>query len=192
MNEKKAPEIRFKGFEDDWEQRKYSDVIKLVSGQDFPPSQYNEDGYGIPYLTGASCIYNGHTVAVRWTPEPRCIAEKGDTVLVCKGSGYGAIAVVDQEKAHIARQFMTLKAQDKVLDKVFNYYLLHTVIEAIKSDARGLIVGIARDAVLNQSVFIPSLDEQVKIGKYLANLDNLITLHQRKLKYIDLYGKRGI
>lgn len=180
MTQKKKPVLRFKGFTDDWEQRKYSNVINLISGQDFEPSQYNENKEGIPYLTGASCIENGHTVAVRWTQTPRCIAEKGDTVLVCKGSGYGTIAVVDQEKAHIARQFMAVKAIDGEIDKAFNYYLLYSVIESIKKDARGLIAGIARDAVLNQPVLIPNIDEQVKIAHSLTNLDNLITLHQRK------------
>lgn len=177
---KKVPAVRFTGFTGDWEQRKYSNVINLISGQDFEPSQYNENKEGIPYLTGASCIENGHTVAVRWTQTPRCIAEKGDTVLVCKGSGYGTIAVVDQEKAHIARQFMAVKAIDGEIDKAFNYYLLYSVIESIKKDARGLIAGIARDAVLNQPVLIPNIDEQVKIAHSLTNLDNLITLHQRK------------
>ena len=167
-----------------WEQRKYSNVINLISGQDFEPSQYNENKEGIPYLTGASCIENGHTVAVRWTQTPRCIAEKGDTVLVCKGSGYGTIAVVDQEKAHIARQFMAVKAIDGEIDKAFNYYLLYSVIESIKKDARGLIAGIARDAVLNQPVLIPNIDEQVKIAHSLTNLDNLITLHQRKYEML--------
>lgn len=181
---RKKPILRFKGFTDDWEQRKYSNVINLISGQDFEPSQYNENKEGIPYLTGASCIENGHTVAVRWTQTPRCIAEKGDTVLVCKGSGYGTIAVVDQEKAHIARQFMAVKAIDGEIDKAFNYYLLYSVIESIKKDARGLIAGIARDAVLNQPVLIPNIDEQVKIAHSLTNLDNLITLHQRKYEML--------
>lgn len=34
-----------------WEQRKYAEVIELLSGQDFNPDEYNEDGIGIPYLT---------------------------------------------------------------------------------------------------------------------------------------------
>ncbi|WP_317423241.1 restriction endonuclease subunit S [uncultured Acidaminococcus sp.] len=192
QNGKRVPEIRFAGFTDDWEQRKYSNVINLISGQDFEPSQYNENKEGIPYLTGASCIENGHTVAVRWTQTPRCIAEKGDTVLVCKGSGYGTIAVVDQEKAHIARQFMAVKAIDGEIDKAFNYYLLYSVIESIKKDARGLIAGIARDAVLNQPVLIPNIDEQVKIAHSLTNLDNLITLHQRKLEKLQNLKKAAL
>lgn len=77
QNEQKIPEIRFEGFTEAWEQRKYAEVIELLSGQDFNPEEYNEDGIGIPYLTGASCIENGCTTAVRWTEKPRCIVEKG-------------------------------------------------------------------------------------------------------------------
>lgn len=178
----KTPKLRFSGYTDDWEQRKYAGVIELLSGQDFNPEEYNEDGIGIPYLTGASCIENGCTTAVRWTEKPRCIAEKGDTVLVCKGSGYGTIATVNQEKAHIARQFMALKVKKHELDNRFNYFLLNSVVENIKTDARGLIAGIARDAVLKQEIVIPCLNEQTKIGEYFENLDDLITLHQRKLE----------
>ena len=174
----KKPAIRFEDYTEDWEQRKYAEVIELLSGQDFNPEEYNEDGIGIPYLTGASCIENGYTTAVRWTENPRCIAEKGDTVLVCKGSGYGGIATVNQEKAHIARQFMALKVKKYELDNKFNYYLLNSVVENIKADARGLIAGIARDAVLKQEIVVPYLNEQRKIGEYFSNLDNLITLHQ--------------
>ena len=178
----KTPKLRFSGYTDNWEQRKYAEVIELLSGQDFNPEEYNEDGIGIPYLTGASCIENGCTTAVRWTEKPRCIAEKGDTVLVCKGSGYGTIATVNQEKAHIARQFMALKVKKHELDNRFNYFLLNSVVENIKTDARGLITGIARDAVLKQEIVIPCLNEQTKIGEYFENLDHLITLHQRKLE----------
>ena len=189
QNGAKAPEIRFEGFTEDWEQRKYAEVIELLSGQDFNPEEYNEDGIGIPYLTGASCIKNGCTTAVRWTETPRCIAEKGDTVLVCKGSGYGAIATVNQEKAHIARQFMALKVKKHELDNRFNYFLLNSVVENIKTDVRGLIAGIARDAVLKQKIAVPCLNEQRKIGEYFSNLDHLITLHQRRYEELQKIKK---
>ncbi|WP_456299756.1 restriction endonuclease subunit S [Paenibacillus sonchi] len=175
------PKWRFAGFTDAWEQRKYGEVIDLLSGQDFSPSEYNDTCNGIPYMTGASCIVGKETIVNRWTTVPRCLAEKGDVLLVCKGSGYGAIAVLAQEKAHIARQFMALKNLPN-LDKVFNFYLLNSVIENIKKDARGLIAGIARDAVIKQEISIPSLEEQSQIGVFFNKIDNLITFHQRKLE----------
>ena len=174
-----VPAIRFAGFTDAWEQRKYGDVIELLSGQDFEPSQYNEVGDGIPYMTGASCIVNGSTIEYRWTLVPRCIAYQGEVLLVCKGSGYGTLARLGQEKAHIARQFMDLRCTD-VLNNTFNYYLAFSVVKEIKKNARGLIAGIDRSAILKQAVSIPQLAEQEKIGQYFSYLDHLITLHQRK------------
>lgn len=180
MQEKaNVPAIRFAGFTDAWEQRKYGDVIELLSGQDFEPSQYNEVGDGIPYMTGASCIVNGSTIENRWTLVPRCIAYQGEVLLVCKGSGYGTLARLGQEKAHIARQFMDLRCTD-VLNNTFNYYLAFSVVKEIKKNARGLIAGIDRSAILKQAVSIPQLAEQEKIGQYFSYLDHLITLHQCK------------
>ena len=180
MQEKaNVPAIRFAGFTDAWEQREYGDVIELLSGQDFEPSQYNEVGDGIPYMTGASCIVNGSTIENRWTLVPRCIAYQGEVLLVCKGSGYGTLARLGQEKAHIARQFMDLRCTD-VLNNTFNYYLAFSVVKEIKKNARGLIAGIDRSAILKQAVSIPQLAEQEKIGQYFSYLDHLITLHQCK------------
>ena len=175
------PEIRFAGFTDPWEQRKYSDVIDLLSGQDYEPSAYNDERIGIPYMTGASCVIEGKTIVNRWTLTPKCIANKGDVLLVCKGSGCGTIAVMMQERAHIARQFMALKCKPG-LNKRFNFYLANSVIDDIKKDARGLIAGIAREAVLAEDVCIPGMEEQYQIGELLTKLDDLITLHQCKPK----------
>ena len=100
--------------------------------------------------------------------------------MVCKGSGYGTIATVNQEKAHIARQFMALKVKKHELDHRFNYFLLNSIMGNIKTDARGLIAGIARHAVLKQEIVIPCLNEQTKIGEYFDNLDKMITLHQQQ------------
>ncbi len=176
----RVPEIRFQGFHDDWRQCKYGDVINLLSGQDFSPSEYNDSGYGIPYMTGASCILDGKSIVNRWTTIPKCIAEKGDVLLVCKGSGYGTLARLIQEKAHIARQFMSLRCAD-ALDQNFNFYLASSVVENIKRNARGLIAGVDRSAILNQNISLPNIDEQRQVGSYLNNLDQLIEIYQHKL-----------
>ena len=101
-------EISFAGNPTKWEKHKMGDLITLQSGQDFVPSDYNDQGEGLPYMTGASCIVDGRTVVSRWTTIPRCFAYRGDTLLVCKGSGSGAVVMLPQDKVHIARQFMAL------------------------------------------------------------------------------------
>ncbi len=48
------------------------------------------------------------------------------------------------------------------------------------------IKGITKDDLLTKEIMVPEKDEQCKIGEYFRNLDNLITLHQRKLKNLKI------
>ena len=173
-------QVSFSAKPQKWDKYKMGDLISLQSGQDFAPSEYNDQEIGVPYMTGASCIVKGETVVSRWTQTPRCYAYKGDTLLVCKGSGSGAVVRLTQEKAHIARQFMSLRANEKMTSD-FCYYLTGFLSDRIKRNATGLIEGIDRGTVLNQTVFLPPLHEQKKIARFFSKLDFTITAHENML-----------
>ena len=166
-----------------WDKYTMRDLISLQSGQDFAPAEYNDQGLGIPYMTGASCIVNGETVVSRWTQTPRCYAYRGDTLLVCKGSGSGAVVKLSQEKVHIARQFMSLRPNEKMTSD-FCYYLTVFLSDKIKQNATGLIEGIDRGTVLNQTVFLPPLHEQKKIASYFSKLDFVLSSQEIMLERI--------
>ena len=166
-----------------WDKYTMRDLISLQSGQDFAPAEYNDQGLGIPYMTGASCIVNGETVVSRWTQTPRCYAYRGDTLLVCKGSGSGAVVRLSQEKVHIARQFMSLRPNEKMTSD-FCYYLTVFLSDKIKQNATGLIEGIDRGTVLNQTVFLPPLHEQKKIASYFSKLDFVLSSQEIMLDKI--------
>jgi len=170
--------------ESQWKKCYMGDVITLQSGQDFVPSDYNDNGTGIPYMTGASCIVDDKTVVSRWTTKPRCMAYKDDTLLVCKGSGSGAVVKLAQKEAHIARQFMALQC-NSAITKDFCFYLTLYLSNRIKQAATGLIEGIDRKTVLNQEIMLPSIDEQNKIANFLSNYDNIIYAHKTYLAYIN-------
>ena len=173
-------QVSFSAKPQKWDKYKMGDLISLQSGQDFAPAEYNDQEIGVPYMTGASCIVKGETVVSRWTQVPRCYAYKGDTLLVCKGSGSGAVVRLTQEKAHIARQFMSLRANEKMTSD-FCYYLTGFLSDRIKRNATGLIEGIDRGTVLNQTVFLPPLHEQKKIARFFSKLDFTITAHENML-----------
>ena len=166
-----------------WDEYTMRDLISLQSGQDFAPAEYNDQGLGIPYMTGASCIVNGETVVSRWTQTPRCYAYRGDTLLVCKGSGSGAVVKLSQKKVHIARQFMSLRPNEKMTSD-FCYYLTVFLSDKIKQNATGLIEGIDRGTVLNQTVFLPPLHEQKKIASYFSKLDFVLSSQEIMLDKI--------
>ena len=173
-------QVSFSAKPQKWDKYKMGDLISLQSGQDFAPAEYNDQEIGVPYMTGASCIVKGETVVSRWTQTPRCYAYKGDTLLVCKGSGSGAVVRLTQEKVHIARQFMSLRANEKMTSD-FCYYLTGFLSDRIKRNATGLIEGIDRGTVLNQTVFLPLLHEQKKIARFFSKLDFTITAHENML-----------
>ena len=73
---------------DSWEWTRFGQVISLLSGTDFKPEEYNDARKGTPYITGASSLSDDGVLLNRWTETPRVIANRGDVLLVCKGSGY--------------------------------------------------------------------------------------------------------
>ena len=174
-------EISFAGNQAKWEKHKMGDLITLQSGQDFAPSDYNDQGEGTPYMTGASCIVDGRTVVSRWTIIPRCFAYRGDTLLVCKGSGSGAVVMLSQDEVHIARQFMALRPHES-MTKEFCFYLTLHLSEKIKQSATGLIEGIDRKTVLKQDVLLPSITEQEQITNFLLAIEKTLLIQEGVLK----------
>ena len=183
-------ELTFAENKPTWERHKLGELIFLQSGQDFAPSDYNDHGEGIPYMTGASCIVDGKTVVSRWTSTPRCLAYYGDTLLVCKGSGSGAVVMLSQEKVHIARQFMALRPHE-VMTKGFCFFLTLYLSEKMKQSATGLIEGIDRKTVLNQDVLLPSIWEQEKIVSFLSAIEKNLLAQERTLKNL-VSTKKGL
>jgi type I restriction enzyme, S subunit len=131
---------------ENWKWVRLGDVIELLSGQDFPPEKYNDMNKGIPYITGASSLSNMGVIINRWTEQPRCIANTGDVLLVCKGSGYGKIVICDVKKAHVARQIMTIKNSD-LLNMSYLKYFLNASHSLIKGRGQGVIPCIDRKSV---------------------------------------------
>ena len=178
--EKPLPEITEdeKPFDipESWMWVRFGAVISLVSGTDFKPEEYNDQGRGTVYITGASNLSKNGVAISRWTETPRNLAYLGDILLVCKGSGYGKTVFCDVDKAHIARQIMAIKRMDS-LNMRFARYFLQANITYLKTKGQGVIPGIDRASVLNVPFPLPPLAEQKRI---VAKIEEL-------LPYIDRY-----
>ena len=165
---------------DSWEWVRLGDIIELQSGQDFSPSKYSDtDKDGTPYITGASSFTENGVLENRWTKCPKCIATKGDILLVCKGSGYGKVTICNLEEAHIARQIMAIK-QRAYLNITYIKFFLMARIKLIKKNGQGVIPGISRDIVLNLLFPLPPLAEQHRI---VTKLEELLPLCQQLASY---------
>lgn len=161
---KKIPNIRFDGFAEDWEQRKFSDVVDIGSGMD-----YKRLGEGdIPvYGTG------GYMLSV-----DKALSEDKDAI------GIGRKGTID--KPYILRApFWTVDTLFYCVPKD-NYDLdftscLFQNVDWKKKDESTGVPSLSKLIINNVETATPIYDEQKKIGDYFRNLDNLITLHLRKL-----------
>ena len=161
---RKTPKLRFKGFTDAWEQRKFSDVVEIGSGMD-----YKHLGIGdIPvYGTG------GYMLSV-----DVALSENNDAI------GIGRKGTID--KPYILRApFWTVDTLFYCIPKYnhnldFTNCLFQNVDWKNKDESTG-VPSLSKVIINNIETSIPSYEEQKKIGEYFKSFDNLITLHQRKL-----------
>lgn len=158
---------------DGWAFVRLKELWELVSGRDLSPSEYNADGDGIPYITGASNFANGRVSLVRWTTTPQVITKTGDLLLTCKGT-IGEMAFNNFGDAHIARQVMAIR-NTFALNPEYLALCITAYISAIKDAAKGLIPGISREDILNLILPIPSLNYQIRVVEQVAKLKSLLT-----------------
>ena len=164
---------------DGWTFVRLKGLWELISGRDLSPSEYNADGAGIPYITGASNFVDGKVELVRWTTSPQVITETGDLLLTCKGT-VGEMAFNSFGSAHIARQIMAIR---NIFDLNSEYLALCMgfYINAIKNTAKGLIPGISREDILNLILPVPPLNYQARVIERVAALTNILITIEKSL-----------
>lgn len=171
-NEKPLPDIEEEeipfDIPENWRWVRMGNIINLLSGQDLQSDRYSENNIGIPYLTGASNFKDGDLIINRYTSSGTSIAYNGDLLLTCKGT-IGEMAFINFEKAHIARQIMSIS---KIGNMSLRYIklCLENFILKLKSNARSIIPGIDRKVLLSLLVPIPPIEEQQRIVERLEAL----------------------
>lgn len=191
MMSKKSPQLRFEGFTDDWEERKFKDnIVSIQTGTNLLGSAVNEGtplikmgnlqrGYfsfkKLEYLDSNSNVgsedivnYGDFLFNTRNTLE-----------LVGKGATWTGISGKYAFNSNIAR------FKFDGIDTIFFNYLYNTqqVISQVHARAVGTTsVSAVYPRDLNSLLYyLPSIEEQQKIGSFFKQLDDTLALHQRKL-----------
>ena len=192
----RVPRIRFKGFEEDWEQRKLGGVVGITSGfmSDFLLSD------GKYHLTRIETIADGIVDENRVgysneKPDDMYLLKHGDILYsnINSISHMGKVAKY-QGNSPLYHGINLLRLQpENNINSDFLLYLLNT--EKCRNWAKTRANQAVSQASINQSLLttqeiaISSFEEQKKIGDYFHNLDHLITLHQRKLEKLKIIKK---
>ena len=167
MKTNSVPKIRFKGFTDDWEQRKLGEFADIVTGK-LDANAMKEDGEYDFYTSGIQ----KYKIDVPAFEGPAItIAGNGATV--------GYMHLADGKFNAYQRTYVLSAFQAN--RKFLFYEIGNKLPQKIAQEARtGNIPYIVMDMLTDLQIFIPPEHEQSKIGEYFSNLDRLITLHQRK------------
>ena len=183
------PEIRFKGYTDEWEQRKLGELTEIGDIDHRMPASVDD---GIPYLMTGDFVgenelnfddvkniseedYNLLSRKIR--------PEQGD-ILFARYASVGAVRYVDfSRKFLISYSCAIIKQSNKINSRYLYHYLTSEGAQnQIKLETKtGSQANIGIDSMKKYiNISVPCNEEQEKIGQYFANLDSLITLHQRK------------
>lgn len=188
QNGASVPEIRFKDFTDPWEQRKISELAEKTYGGGTPTTSNETFWNGnIPWIQ-SSDIVDGKLMGV----EPRkYITQTGlnssATQLVPKNSiaiitrvGVGKLAYMPFSYS-TSQDFLSLSKLNT--EPFFTVYACYKKLQSELNTVQGTsIKGITKDELLAKTISVPVYSEQKQIGSFFAQLDTLITLHQRKLE----------
>lgn len=166
-NKEKVPKIRFPGFTEPWEQRKLGEVVDVRSGRDY---KHLSEGCVPVYGTGGYMLSVNE--ALSYDKDAIGIGRKGtiDKPYVLKAPFWTVDTL-----------FYAIPKDQYNLDFVFNIFQL--INWKMKDESTG-VPSLSKTAINDVDIFIPKSLEQEKIGAYFHKIDNLITLHQRKLNHL--------
>lgn len=193
----KVPRIRFKGFTGDWEQRKLVDIATMharIGWQNLRTSEFLDDGdyyliTGTDFKDGRIDFSNCHYVAKERYDQDKNIQIHNGSILITKDGTLGKVAYIsglNKPATLNAGVFnVVIKANDVDEKYLYHYLAGPFLMDYVSKRATGgTIKHLNQNILVDFPVVLPSYDEQKKIGETLQDLDNLITLHQRKLNQL--------
>ena len=200
QNGSKVPEIRFKGFTDEWEQRKFGEITELKSASRVHKDEWTSNG--VPFYRSSDVM-----AAINGTENEKAFIseelyeklskvsgklEEGD-ILVTGGGSVGNPYIVPDNKPLYTKDADLLWIKNK--GKFHPYFLYEFFFSPTFRNYLGSIshVGTIAHYTITQlsdtPICLPSFDEQKEVGEYFQSLDNLITLHQRKPPFTRILRK---
>ena len=187
-----VPEIRFAGFTDPWEQRKLGEVGKARSGVGFPDSEQGGT-VGTPFFKVSDMNTAGNenemTVANNYVTDAQIAARRWSPIEELPAIFFAKVgAAVMLNRKRLCRfpflldnNTMAYSLSKDWWDADFAKALFETV-DLTSLVQVGALPSYNAGDIESMEIWLPNLREQKEIGAYFKSLDNLITLHQRKLE----------
>jgi type I restriction enzyme S subunit len=182
-NGSKFPQLRFAGFADDWEQRKLNEVSDIYDGTHQTP-KYQDNGVMFLSVENIKTLTSNKFISREaFEDEFKIRPQRGDVLMTRIGDiGTANVVETDEDLAYYV-SLALFKSEE------LNPYFLQASIYApfVQDQIWKRTLHIAFPKKINKNeigqvpINVPTLAEQTKIGSFFKQLDNTITLHQRKL-----------
>ncbi|WP_347993957.1 restriction endonuclease subunit S [uncultured Eubacterium sp.] len=202
------PKIRFKGFTEPWEQRKFAAVFDGLQNNTFSRAELNyESGTVKNVHYGDVLIKFGDYIDASETELPyisddakadkfkNSFLQDGDIIIAdtAEDEAVGkCIEIQGSEGLKLLSGLHTIacRPKGKYGPMFLGYYInspaYHNQLKPLMQGIK--VTSISKSALQDTDMIMPQdIEEQEKIGEYFSNLDHLITLHQRK--YFIIYNK---
>ena len=185
----KKPKIRFKGFTETWEQRKFGEIVIIERGGSPRPIDkfITDDESGLNWVKIGDAPKSGNYIT---NTKEKIITEglsktrevyPGDLIL-SNSMSFGKPYIMGI-KGCIHDGWLLIRDSNNEFDLMYLCYMLgtDTMLYQYKAMAAGSTVNnLNKELVGNTYVKYPSMLEQEQIGSFFSKLDHLITLHQSK------------
>ena len=190
-NNNKTPAIRFKGFTDTWEQRKFSELTEIRSASRVHKEEWQSSGVPFYRSSDVMAALNGTENEKAFISEElyeklSAVSgklEKGDVLVTGGGSVGKPYIVPNNEPLYTKDADLLWIKNNENLDPyfVYTFFFSPTFTDYLNSVSHvGTIAHYTITQLGETPITLPCVSEQQKIGDYFRNLDSIITLHQRK------------
>ena len=195
---RKKPQIRFAGYTDDWEQRKFSELTEIRSASRVHKEEWQTSGVPFYRSSDVMAALNGTEnekafISKELYEKLSAISgklEKGDVLVTGGGSVGKPYIVPNNEPLYTKDADLLWIKNNKNLDPYFIYTFFFTTgfKDYLSSVSHvGTIAHYTITQLGETPITLPNVSEQQRIGFFFQNLDRLITLHQRKYnKLVDV------
>ncbi len=197
------PTIRFKGYTEDWEQRKLSELATMharIGWQNLRTSEFLDAGdymliTGTDFEDGKVNYSTCHYVEKERYDQDKNIQIKNGNILITKDGTLGKVAYVEGLSLPATLNAGVFNVEVKDENETDSKYLFQFLKAPFLMDyvskkaTGGTIKHLNQNILVDFPIATPSKAEQVRIGEYFSNLDNLITLHHRKCEETKILKK---
>ena len=205
MSDNKKPAIRFKGFKDDWEQRKLLNCVqKVIDFRGRTPKKLGMEWSDRGYLALSALNvkdgyidfdqdvhYGDKTLYDKWMTGNEL--HQGQVLFTTEAPMGNVAQVPDNRRYILSQRTIAFEVNENIITENFLATILRTpaVFDTLTAlSSGGTAKGVSQKSLATVDICIPqNLDEQIKLADYFSHLDHLITLHQRKYERLQVLKK---